>query len=314
MTSSTPATALIVGAGPAGVSCAIWLQQLGYTATLIDKNEQCGGLQLQNPWTNTWVATSANANGADIARALHDNAVRHGCGLHLGQTALSADKTPEGWAVRLYSGTVLTSQFLVLAGGVVPKAGGLLARSALLIGPGPLIAATDFQGKRVAILGGGDSAFENFRFIQERGAATIHVYARTLKARAELLEAVPADAVREGAYTFDEQRSTVNEEQYDQVVVLYGYEANRSSLLGLEPLMRPDGFVATDSQCKTSLPGVWAIGELAQRAHPCCATAMADGVVAAKSIQRELEASRTARYRGMLKRASGLASKLKGTA
>lgn len=311
-TSIKPATTtiLIVGAGPAGVSCAIWLQQLGYRAVLIDKHTQCGGLQLQNPWTNTWIATSANASGADVAQALHYNALRQGCELHLGQTAVQAQRTNEGWQAALSSGQVLEGRFLVLAGGVVPRTGGLLTRGSMLIGPGRVISESNFEGKSVAILGGGDNAFENYQFIKKRGAKAVHIYARTLRARAELLEAVPPEHVTEGAYTLREEASSVNGVGYDRIVVLYGYETNRASLLGLEPLMRPDGFVATDEQCRTSLHGVWAIGELAQRAHPCCVTAMADGVVAAKSIQRELEASKTARYRGMLRRTGSLLSKL----
>ncbi len=315
MTSSTlNFDVTIVGAGPAGVSCAVWLQQLGFTAVLVDKQHQCGGLQLRNPWTNTWIASSADATGPSVAKALHENALRHGCGMRLGVAAQRAWSNDNQWHVQLDTGEVLTSRFLVLAGGVVPKSGGLMARASLLIGPGAAIADTDFRGKRVAILGGGDNAFENHQFISQRGALAVHIYARTLRARAELLETVPPENVFVGEYLFDDQRSLVNHQSYDQVVVLYGYEANAASLLGLTPLMQPNGFVMTDAECKTSLPGVWAVGELAQRAHPCCVTAMADGVVAAKSIQRQLETSRLARYVGALRRGGDLLVRVRKSA
>jgi thioredoxin reductase len=41
--------------------------------------------------------------------------------------------------------------------------------------------------------------------------------------------------------------------------------------------------------CETSVSGVYAIGEVAARSHPSVVTAMADGVVAAKAIQRRIE-------------------------
>lgn len=307
-----PFDALIVGAGPAGVSCGIWLQQLGFKAALIDRNAQCGGLQLLNPWTNTWIASSAGVTGADVAQALHANAVRHGCTLYLGETAKTACREDAVWAVTLGSGALLRATCLVLAGGVSPKTGGLRARAALLIGPGPQVASTNFDGSRVAILGGGDSAFENYHFVTERGAREVHVYARTLRARAQLLDGVPPEAVRLGDFAFDDANSTVNGVPYDRVLVLFGYEANKSSLLGLEPALHANGFVQTDGDCLTSLPRVWAIGELAQRAHPCCATAMADGVVAAKAIQRDLEDARSTRYRNMALRSAGLLKKTVG--
>lgn len=277
---------------------------------MVDRNFQCGGLQLLNPWTNTWIASSADATGTDVAQALHSNAVRHGCALYLGEPAVAAHREDAWWTVTLASGQRLRAPCLVLAGGVSPKTGGLRARASLLIGPGTQVANTNFEGARVAILGGGDSAFENYRFVTERGAREVHVYARALRARAQLLESVPPEAVRLGEFLFDDARSTVNGEPYDQVLVLFGYEANKASLLGLEPAMHARGFVQTDTNCLTSLPRVWAIGELAQRAHPCCATAMADGVVAAKAIQRDLEDTRSTRYRNMALRSAGLLKKM----
>ena len=298
--------ATIIGAGPAGVSCAVWLQQLGFQAVLVDLNATCGGLQLRNPYTNTWIASSANAHGADVAQALHENAVRHGVALRLSRKARQARKEGEHWCVRLDDGEDLKSRILVLAGGVTPKSGGFAARASLLVGPGPQVANTDFNGTRVAILGGGDNAFENHTFVRERGAATVHIYARSIRARAEMLERVAHDDVIVGDFDVDASTNTVNGQRYDHLLVLFGYEVSKGALLGLEPALRPDGFVLTDSNCRTSIPGVYAIGELAQRAHPCCITAMADGVVAAKDIQRTLEQTRRRRYMGALKRGASL--------
>lgn len=302
--------AVIVGAGPAGVSCGIWLQQLGFTSALVDRNASCGGLQLSNPWTNTWIATSVRVLGADITRALHESAMTHGCSLHMGRTAQSATRSGQGWRIALDDGAVLQGRCLVLAGGVVPRTGGLLPRAALLVGPGPEVAKTDFHCARVAILGGGDNAFENYQFVEQKGATSVHLYARTIRARAEMLEKVPPQNVFEGPFTFDQGALTVNGRAYDQVLAFFGYEANRRSLLGLEPAMQPSGFVQTDATCRTSLPGVWAIGELARRAHPCCVTSMADGVVAAKDIQQTLESSRAAQCLAALRRGAGLMKKL----
>lgn len=301
---------IIIGAGPAGVSCAVWLKQLGFSPVLVDKNDQCGGLQLSNPYTNTWIATSANAYGKDVAAAMQANVVRHGIELRLGTLAVAASVTADAVAVNLAGGERLLGKFLVLAGGVSPKSGGMASRLGLLVGPGPAVASADFKGASVAVLGGGDSAFENYEVAANRGAASVTIFARSLKARSEMLAKVPPEDVIVGPYLVDQGTGAINGKKYDQVLVLYGYEASKSALLGLELAMRQDGYVATDPECLTSNPRVYATGELAARAHPCCVTAMADGVVTAKAIQRRLEASLASRYVGLVRRAASLGGKL----
>lgn len=300
--------AIVVGAGPAGVSASIWLKQLGFDPLLVDKNDRCGGLQLSNPYTNTWIATSAGVYGKDVAQAMHDNVERFAVQTLLGSEVAHARPEVDGsFTVSVKGRGEYHAKTIVLVGGVVPKTGGYAARLGMMVGPGPKIAASDFAGKSVAILGGGDSSFENYTFVRERGAAKVQIYARTLRARAEMLHRVPASDVVVGDAVVNSEANTVNGERYDVILVLYGYQPNAASLVGLEPMLKPDGFVWTGPECETSIDGVYAVGEIARRAHPCCATAMADGVVAAKAIQRRLESSVAAQYLGMARRFAGLA-------
>lgn len=300
--------AIIVGAGPSGVSCALWLKQLGYSPIVVDRNKVCGGLQLLNSYTNTWIATSANSHGKDVADAMHANMVNHKVEMRLGVAASTATPSKSGWIVRLSSGEDLKGRFLVLASGTAPRTGGFSKRIGMILGPGPGVANTDFTGSNVAILGGGDSAFENYVFAKKRGANSVTIFARTIRARAEMLRQASERDVQIGGYQVDDEARTVNGNPYDHIIVLYGYEANKSSLLGLELGMRPDGFVLTDAVCQTTTDKVFAIGEIARRAHPCCVTAMADGVTAAKEIQRRCEADFTSKFAGLARRSMSMLS------
>lgn len=302
--------ALIVGGGPAGVSCALWLKQLGFKPALVEKRDRCGGLQLANPYTNTWIATSVNVHGADVANAMHENMLKHGVPLYLGQAARSASLAEDAITVTTSEDVDISAKYLVLAGGVTPKSGGFASRLGLIVGPGAQVASANVDGARVAILGGGDSAFENYHFLQQRGAASISVFARSLRARVDMLESVPVEQVYVGEYTVDADARAVNGVVFDQIFVLYGYEASAESRLGLDLMMRSDGHVWTDENCATSMPRVFAIGELARRGHPCCVTSMADGVTAAKAIQRALEQGRKARFEGVVKRVACLGKKV----
>ena len=300
---------IIVGGGPAGVSCAIWLKQLGFSPILVEKADKCGGLQWSNAYTNTWIATSSNVHGPDVAQAMHDNILAHSIPTKLGQEAIQAHILPYGVNVVLRNNEIVKGQFLVLAAGVTPNDGGLTKRVGLLIGSGPAIATQNFTGQHIAILGGGDSAFENYGFVMSRGAAKVTIFARSLKARSEMLARVPAENVVIGDYVIDDDANVINGEHFNQILVMYGYKASKSSLLGLDLILRNDGFVWTNEDCQSSIERVYAIGEIARRAHPCCVTSMADGVTAAKAIQRQLETTTRSKYLGMAKRMISLGTK-----
>jgi thioredoxin reductase len=159
----------------------------------------------------------------------------------------------------------------------------------VIVGPGDEIMSADFQGKRVALLGGGDNAFENYAFVKERGASKATIYARTLRAQKQFVDRVPASDIVVGASDVDPAARTVNGQAYDWILVLYGWQANIGFLGDLQLTRDDRGFVQTDIvDAQTNVPGVYAIGEVAQRMHPCVPTAMADGVVAAKAIEKIL--------------------------
>lgn len=69
-----------------------------------------------------------------------------------------------------------------------------------------------------------------------------------------------------------------------------------------------EGVVITDNHCQTNIEGIFAIGEIAQRMHPCTATSMADGVVAAKAIQRSLEKDGLNKFIALTRRISKITS------
>lgn len=298
--------AAIIGGGPAGASCALWLKMLGFKPYLVERRAALGGLQNESPYPNQWIAPVFGKTGVEVAAEMHRHIMSHGIDCLLGEAVVDVASIGKDFVVATDSGAAISSKTVVLASGVRPSAGGLKAALNLLIGPGVQVASQDFTGKRVAILGGGDNAFENYLFIKSKGAAIVHIYARSIRARGEFLKAVPAADVHVGHYSTDQDRSVVSGQQYDQIVVLYGWEPHLPYVKSLGLARDPRGFVLTDPDCQTSVPGVFAIGEVAQRMHPCCITSMADGVVAAKAIQRTLERDAVTKFVATAKRAGEL--------
>jgi thioredoxin reductase len=142
----------------------------------------------------------------------------------------------------------------------------------------------------VAVLGGGDNAFENYAYVRNRGAREVHLYARTVRARPQLVTAVDKSGLSVGEYTVDPVARTVDGKRYDLILLFYGWEPQAGFADALHLRRDARGYIMTDAAtAQASAPGVYAIGEVANRMHPCVVTSMADGVVAAKAIQAELE-------------------------
>jgi thioredoxin reductase (NADPH) len=287
------ADAIILGGGPAGASCALWLKQMGHEPFIVERRERLGGLQNDNPYLNNWIAGTIGMTGIEYARAI-DRQIRDTAATVLcGADDVEILRTAGGFGVRGTSDGdrfSVEAPYLVVATGVSARTGGLQASRRIIIGPGNAVEHADLQGKRVAILGGGDNAFENYTFVRRAGASDIRVFARTLVARRSFLDFVPASDLHVGSYRVDPQEMTVDGKEFDFFIVLYGWKPNMPSFGGIDLVLRADGYIATASDtCETNIPCVYAVGEVANRAHPCCVTAMADGVVAAKAIQRDIE-------------------------
>lgn len=280
---------IVIGGGPAGASCALWLKKLGHEPLLVEARERLGGLQAENPFMNGWIATSLPARGDDVAVTIQRNIELAGVECRLATPVIGVRREGHGFVVTLRPGEEVEVQMAVLATGVRPATGGIERAPGVLFGPGQQIAAADYRGKRVAILGGGDNAYENYLYMKERGARSVTIFARSVRARQAFRGLVDEADVRRGDYTADAEKRTVNGEPFDILTVFYGFRALLPGAMTPSPALDHAGYVTTGPRCETSVDGLYAIGEIANRMHPSCVTAMADGIVAAKAIQVRLE-------------------------
>ncbi len=285
--------ALIIGAGPAGVSCAIWLARLGFAPLVIEAGAQVGGLCRSNPFPDDWNATLPGQAGPQVADQLERSLELARAPVRLACAVAGIQRTGAGFQLQLADGgTPVAGRYVVLATGVAAR--GLPATApGILTGPGQEIVQQDFRDKRVAVLGGGDNAFENALYATDHGAQQVDVFARNIRAQQQFVDKFPAQRVRQGDYVVDVAQRTVNGVSYDLILVFYGWEPCIGFAASLGLGLTDEGFVATvPATAETSVADVFAIGEVAQRMHPCVVTALADGVTAAKAIQARIEAGR----------------------
>ena len=288
--------AIVVGAGPAGASSAVWLRHLGFDPLLVEATDRIGGLAARNPFADIWTVTSPNQTGEEVAQQIAKQVQAAGIDTWFNARVLSVSGQAGAFCVQLQreerEAESVFARTIVLATGVrardLPGHVGL-SYPGVIIGPGQEIMSTDFSGLRVALLGGGDNAFENYEFVKTGGASEAHIYARTVRAQKQYVDRVPDHDLTVGSVELDPVSRTIAGKHYDLILVLYGWQPSIGYLKDLPLDLDKRGFVQTDTQnAQTSMDGVYAIGEVSQRMHPCVPTAMADGVVAAKAIERRL--------------------------
>ncbi len=279
---------LVIGGGPAGAACALWTHQLGMKTLLVDAGLRIGGLQRFSPYTNVWMPGLVGRTGQEIATALHSHVVAAGVPHALGSrvTALRRQEALSAWEVLAESRATL-ARHVVLATGSRPRSAGFVESDRVGIGPGMSMELLEVEGRRVAILGGGDNAFDQAVFALRRGARTVDIHCRgTPRAQPLLQRRFPASNVHIGPIHVDLPRMMVAGRQYDVLGVQFGFDANLPP--GIEVPLR-DGCIAVDrTGAVPGHPGLYAAGEVTNFWHPCVTTSYGHGIQVAKSIQAAL--------------------------
>ncbi|MFT4090417.1 MAG: NAD(P)/FAD-dependent oxidoreductase [Asticcacaulis sp.] len=275
----------IIGGGPAGCACALWLHKLGAKVHLIDGSDRLGGLQARSPYENLWLPGVQGRTGQEVAKALQTHLDSENVPYSLNRPISRITQTQDQFVIHTHD-TPLTARFVVIATGAVPRCGPFTASDTVIIGPGDPIEAADVAHKKIAVLGGGDNAFDQARFLSQRGTKEVVIFSRTQPRAQTLLRAqIPDISVRTGPYTADQHALTVNDEPFDLFAVMYGFEAVIPE--GLTP-DSDRGYVRVDRFGETSVKNLFACGEITDYWHPCVTTATAHGIQVAKQISLRL--------------------------
>ena len=124
----------------------------------------------------------------------------------------------------------------------------------VLIGPGSPIVAQDYSGLSVAVLGGGDNAFENYVYVRNRARAPCTCMPAAC-ARSSNGYSAPAARACASAYQVDPAARSVDGRQYDLILVFYGWEPQAGFADDLRLARDERGYIRTDfATAETSVP------------------------------------------------------------
>lgn len=288
---------IIVGAGPAGLSAAIYARRAGMN-TVVYEAESYGGQIINTPEIENYPAI-AKISGFDFADGLYKQAEALGA-------EIKFDKVTEikpiegGFEVSTeYSGTE-TCKAVVLAVGAKNRHMGI-DREEELIGKGISYCATCdgsfYKGKTVAVTGGGNTAVEDAIYlcgIVEK----VYLIHRRNEFRAEEtlvnaakalpnLEMVTPYVVKElrgepklsSIVLENREDGSEKELTVDGLFVAIGQEPATASFKDLVTLT--GGYIEAGEDCRTNVPGIFAAGDGRTKKVRQLTTACADGAVAA---------------------------------
>ena len=288
---------IIVGAGPAGLSAAIYARRAGMN-TVVYEAESYGGQIINTPEIENYPAI-AKISGFDFADGLYKQAEALGA-------EIKFDKVTEirpvegGFEVATeYSGTE-TCKAVVLAVGAKNRHMGI-AREEELTGKGVSYCATCdgafYKGKTVAVTGGGNTAVEDAIYLCGM-AEKVYLVHRRNEFRAEETLVNAAKAIENLEFVTPyvvkdlkgepklssvvlENREDGSEKELavDGLFVAIGQEPATASFKDLVTLS--GGYIEAGEDCRTNVPGIFAAGDGRTKKVRQLTTACADGAVAA---------------------------------
>lgn len=289
---------IIVGAGPAGLTAAIYSVRGGMRVLMIDKLGY-GGQIINTPEVENYPGVSLTS-GFDLATSMYQQATSLGAESESGKVN-ALEKTDGHFIVRLEDGKTFEAKSVILATGVIGRPMGL-EREQDLIGSGVSYCATCdgafFRGKTVAILGGGNTALEDAEYMASLAEKVYLIHRRdtfrgdsyTVERLKKLsnvtfiLNTVPTALLGEPRLTGLALKNVLTGEKtelaVDAAFVAYGHIADNSYFASLCDL-DDGGFFAAGENCTTRTEGLFVAGDARAKLRRQLVTATSDGAVAA---------------------------------
>lgn len=298
---------VIVGGGPAGLSAGIYAMRAALDTVLVEKGMPGGQIALTKDVEN--YPGIEEISGFELCERFLNHAKRYDLDIRESEV-ISVEPGMEYHEVLLANGTCLQAHAVILAaGGSARKLGatGELEH----YGKGVSYCATCdgffFRGKTVVVVGGGDTALEDALYLSKICAQVYLVHRRdefrgsrilqqrvfaepriTLVLNSVVTEIKADDNGVTGVQVKQVQTGAMSHIVADGVFIFVGFVPNN----GLVPAgvnMNAAGYVVTDEKCETSLPGIFAVGDLRQKFANQIVLAAADGCVAALAAAHYVE-------------------------
>ena len=299
---------IIVGAGPGGLTCAMYLARAGLKAVVLERGGP-GGQMLTTNLVENYPGFPDNITGTDLADRLVEHAKRWGAEIAYGDVKIFSRRDADNKVtVTLADDSTLTCRALVIASGASPRKVGFKGEEEF-VGRGvsycALCDGNFYRGKDVCVVGGGDSAVEEAVYLSNI-ANKITVIHRRGQFRAKKVAQDAALARPNIEYSWHSTVEEVYGAQFVEGVRIKNVKTGETReipcdgvffYVGIVPATSyvpsfierdEQGFIKTNRHMETNMPGIYAVGDIRRPQARQVATAVGDGADCSVAIQTYL--------------------------
>ncbi len=298
---------VIIGSGPAGLTAALYTARANMNPLVISGNQLGGQISITSEVEN-YPGFPEGTTGPELVELMQKQAERFGARVQIDEVTEVDFRAGSPFHLKTYSDEIEAKTVIVTAG-ASPKRLDIPGEEEF-IGRGVSFCATCdgffFRDKDVLVVGGGDSALEEGLFLT-RFANRVRVIHRrdelrageTLKSRAmnnekiefvwnTVLEEIHGNGKVQSVLTRNTNTNKQTKLETDGVFIFIGHYPN-SGLFTDQLEMDERGYLITDSHMMTSLPGVFAAGEIQDQVFRQITTSVGQGAAAGMMAERWLE-------------------------
>ena len=291
---------IIIGAGPAGLTAGIYGKRAGLDTLILD--ESCiGGGQVMTTYDVDNYPGLPGISGMDLSEKFKSHADEAGVEFKIG--TLTGIETGDVIKLHTDSGDLEAKTIIIATGATHNKLG--IPGEEELQGMGVSYCATCdgafFRGRTTAVVGGGDVALEDALFLARgcrkvylihrrdafRGAKKLEDKVRATETIELVLDTVPVSILGENGVTgiavSNVKTGAESVLAVDGVFIAVGTHPITEYLKGRLEL-DSKGYIVADETGKTSIPGVFAAGDVRTKALRQIVTAASDGANAVESV------------------------------
>ncbi len=299
---------VIIGSGCAGNTAAIYAARANLSPLVISGHEPGGQLSLTTLVEN-FPGFPDGINGPDLVENMKKQAENFGAEFRHG-TVIEADLSKRPFRLNI-DGEWIETRTLIIASGASARWLGLESEQKL-IGHGVSSCATCdgffYRGKKIMVIGGGDSALEEANFLSRFGSEVALVHRREefraskimvdrvmANPKVKILTPVVVEKVFDrgtGVVTSVQLRNVETSESWEREVdgffVAIGHIPNTKVFQGQIDLDE-DGYILSRGGARTNIKGVFHAGDVQDRVYRQAITASGAGCMAALEAERFLE-------------------------
>ena len=302
---------VIIGSGPAGLTAAIYTARANLSPLLIE-GWQSGGQLTTTTDVENYPGFAKGIMGPELMKEMRAQAERFGSEFLTGDVS-AVDFTKRPFSITIDGERTIQAKTVIIATGASAIPIGL-PNEKRLTGHGVSTCATCdgffFRGKELFVVGGGDSAMEEATFLT-KFATKVSIVHRRDKLRASkimqqramnnekiafvwntVVEDILGSEVVTGVRLKNIVTGKTTERSCAGVFVAIGHRPNTTLFTG-QLDMDEKGYIRTHQGTATSVPGVFAAGDVQDSHYRQAITAAGTGCMAAIDAERFLEASET---------------------